>query len=176
VHHPNGTKNQQYGRKIRQGTGIVKQDSTWNVPCRASVQRRAENKKTQSHNPSWFEFSCHSFPETHENSDYILLRIPIEISYSARGEKAIAVAEGPLHCSLPLSRAAITRLQDVRLIRLPRPVKTKRLPIDYAVLQQTYRRMLADDGFVSQADLARHLGVSRVWVSRVLKGIRRKAD
>jgi biotin operon repressor len=36
--------------------------------------------------------------------------------------------------------------------------------------------MLADDGFVSQADLDRHLGVSRVWVSRVLKGIRRKAD
>jgi biotin operon repressor len=36
--------------------------------------------------------------------------------------------------------------------------------------------MLADDGFVSQADLARHLAVSRVWVSRVLKGIRRKAD
>jgi biotin operon repressor len=34
--------------------------------------------------------------------------------------------------------------------------------------------MLADDGFVSQVDLARHLGVSRVWVSRVLKGVKRK--
>jgi biotin operon repressor len=30
-------------------------------------------------------------------------------------------------------------------------------------------------GFTSQAELARHLGVSRVWVNRVLKGIRRKA-
>jgi len=114
-------------------------------------------------------------PETHENSNYILLRIPIEISNSARGEKAIAVAEAPLSSILPLSPDAITRLQDVRLIRLPRPVRAKRLPIDYAVPQQTYRRMLADDGFVSQADLARHLGVSRVWVNRVLKGIKRKA-
>ena len=112
-------------------------------------------------------------PETHENSNYILLRIPIEISSSARGEKAIAVAEGPLHCSLPLSPAAITRLQDVRLIRLPRSARAKKLPIDYVELQQIYRRMLAEGPFSNQTDLARHLGVSRVWVSRVLKGIKR---
>jgi hypothetical protein len=114
-------------------------------------------------------------PETHENSNYILLRIPIEISNSAHGEKAIAVAEGPLHVSLPLSPAAVTRLQDRRLIRLPRPVTAKRLPIDYAALQQIYRRMLAEGPYANQTDLARHLGVSRVWVSRVLKGIKRKA-
>jgi biotin operon repressor len=33
--------------------------------------------------------------------------------------------------------------------------------------------MLAEGGFASQTELARHLGVSRVWVSRVLKGIKR---
>lgn len=110
--------------------------------------------------------------ERHHNSNFLWVRIPIEISNSARGEKAIAVAEGPLHYSLPLSPAAITRLQDARLIRLPRPVKTKRLPIDYAVLQQTYHRMLTEGGFSSRAELARHLGVSRVWVSIVLKGIK----
>jgi biotin operon repressor len=35
--------------------------------------------------------------------------------------------------------------------------------------------MLAEGGFASQTELARHLGVSRVWVSRVLRGIKRKA-
>jgi hypothetical protein len=149
-------------------------NSTWNEPCRGSVQRRAEKTKTQSHNPSWFESSCHSLPETHENSNYILLRILIEISNSARGEKAIAVAQGPLHRSLPLSPAAITRLQDVRLIRLPRSVQAKRLPIDYAALQQSFARMLTEGGFSSRAELAQHLGVSRVWVSRVLKDIKKK--
>jgi len=108
-------------------------------------------------------------PETHENSNYLLLRIPIEISNSARGEKAIAVAESLLHSSLPLSPDAITRLRDRRLIRLPRPVRAKRRPIDYAALQQTYARMLAEGPFSTQTDLARHLGVSRVWVSRVLR-------
>jgi uncharacterized membrane protein len=34
--------------------------------------------------------------------------------------------------------------------------------------------MLTDGGFATQAELARHLGVSRAWVSRVLKGIKRK--
>jgi biotin operon repressor len=61
------------------------------------------------------------------------------------------------------------------MIRLPRSVRAKRLLVDYEALQQTYARMLADGGFASQADLARHLGVSRVWVSRVLKGIRKQA-
>ena len=113
-------------------------------------------------------------PETNENSNFIMLRIPIEISNSAHGEKAIAVAESPLRCSLPLSTAAITRLQDVRLIRLPRPLRAKRVPIDYAELQQTCHRMLAEGPFKSQTELARNLGVSRVWVSRVLNGVKRK--
>jgi hypothetical protein len=128
----------------------------------------------ETRTPKWITRAFVGLRETHENSNYILLRIPIEISNSARGEKAIAVAEAPLPSILPLTPDAITRLQDVRLIRLPRPVKTKRLPIDYAALQITYRRMLADGGFASQADLARHLGVSRVWVSRVLKDIKKK--
>jgi hypothetical protein len=113
--------------------------------------------------------------ETHENSNYILLRIPIEISNSGHGEKAIAVAEAPLSSILPLSPDSITRLQDVRLIRLPRSVKVKKPATDYVELQQVYRRILAEGPYANQADLARHIGVSRVWVSRVLKGIKRKA-
>ena len=120
---------------------------------------------------TWFPWLL----ETHENSNYILLRIPIEISNSARGEKAIAAAEAPLSSILPLSPGAIARLQDARLIRLQQPVRTKKLPTDYAALQQTYRRMLSEGPFSTQTELARNLGVSRVWVSRVLKGIKKRA-
>ena len=135
-------------------------------------ERRKGTSKVQSSNdnkkplvlPRGF-----SLRETHENSNYLLLRIPIEITNSAHGEKAIAVAEAPLSSFLPLSPDAITRLQDARLIRLPRPVRAKRQPIDYAALQQSYRQMIAEGGFASQTELARHLGVSRVWVSKVLK-------
>jgi hypothetical protein len=135
--------------------------------------RKHEDPKPPSSGGSSLQVAW--LPETHENSNYIHLRIPIEISNSARGEKAISVAEGPPSSILPLSPDAITRLQGVRLIHRPRPVKAKRLPIDYGALQQTYRQMLTEGGFASQTELARHLGVSRVWVSRVLKGMRRKA-
>jgi len=86
-----------------------------------------------------------------------------------------AVARRPLRSQKPhslqfsLSLDAISRLQVQRLIRLPRPVRAKRLPIDYAALRQTFARMLAESPFRSQTEHARHLGVTRVWVSRVLK-------
>jgi hypothetical protein len=76
---------------------------------------------------------------------------------------------------LGLDEEAIQGLLQAGLVRL-RPQKPRPKPrIDYAALQQTYSRMLAEGPFFTQSELALHLGVSRVWVSRVLKGIRRKA-
>ncbi len=113
--------------------------------------------------------------ETDENSNYILLRIAIEIGNSAHGERTFSLAEAhPLSSILPLSPDAITRLQGSLLIRPSRLIKDKRYPIDYAALQQSHARMLNEKGISSQAELARHLGVSRVWVSRALKGIHPK--
>lgn len=54
-----------------------------------------------------------------------------------------------------------------------RPQKTHtKTPIDSAALQMTYRRMLAGSSSSNQAEVARHLGISRVWVRKVLKGIK----
>ena len=74
-----------------------------------------------------------------------------------------------------LSDQDIDRLRKTGLVHPPPSTPQPEKWIDYAALQQTYRRMLAESPFSNQADLARHLGVSRVWVSRVLKGIKRKA-
>ena len=78
VHDSRGLKRQQCGGIIREGTAIVKRRV---VP--ASI-------KPQLEKPG--------------NSNDILLRIPIEISNSARGEKSIAVAEAPLSSILSLSQ------------------------------------------------------------------------
>ena len=45
---------------------------------------------------------------------------------------------------------------------------------DYEALKQTYHQLLQSGTFPSLTELARHLGVSQVWVSRVLKGINRE--
>jgi len=85
------------------------------------------------------------------------------------------MSEGILSSILPLSEAAINRLCERNLIRRQRHPIAKRQPIDYAALQQTYGRLLTDGGFSNKAELARYLGVSRVWVSRVLKGITKRS-
>jgi DNA invertase Pin-like site-specific DNA recombinase len=75
---------------------------------------------------------------------------------------------------LGLDEEEIQGLLQAGLVRL-RPQKSRpKERIDYAALQQTYLRTLAEGGFSTQTELARNLGVSRVWVSRVLKGIKRK--
>ena len=115
-----------------------------------------------------------SLRERLENSNFVLVEIPIEIHNLGHGQRLICMDSERLPQELGLNEQAIGSLVQAGLVRL-RPQKPRPTPrIDYAVLQQTYRRMIADDGFVSQADLARHLGVSRVWVSRVLKGIKRE--
>jgi hypothetical protein len=62
------------------------------------------------------------------------------------------------------------RLDELVRLRPQKPRPKER--IDYEALQQTYRRMLVEGPFSNKTELARHLGVSRVWVSRVLKGIK----
>jgi hypothetical protein len=109
-----------------------------------------------------------------ENSNYILLKIPVEIHLFERGLQAIRMDPARLPQMLGLSDQDIERLHQVGLVRVPPPTPRAKERIDYVVLQQTYARMLAEGPFASQAELARHLGARRVWVSRVLKGIRRR--
>jgi len=99
-------------------------------------------------------------------------RIPSVSRNSTTTSEAIAVAEALFSSIPPLSPDGITRLQDGRLIRVPRPFWVKIPPIEYAAPQDTYARMLAEVRFSSQFDLARHLGISDVRGSRVLSGIK----
>jgi len=85
------------------------------------------------------------------------------------------MSERILSSILPLTEAAINRLCERNLIRCQRHPIAKKQPIDYAVLQLTYTRLLTEGGFSNKAELARHLGVSRTWVSRVLKGITKRS-
>lgn len=77
---------------------------------------------------------------------------------------------------LALSDDDISRLCDCGLILPRREMPSQKPKIDYEKLARSYRETMDRMQFVSQSDLARHLGVSRVWVSRVMKGIKRKVN
>ena len=104
-----------------------------------------------------------------ENSNFVLIKIPVEIHNLDHGQQLTSMGSERLPEELGLDEQDIDSLSQAGLVRRrpqkPRPKEW----IDYEALQQTYARMLTDGGFANQADLARHLGVSRVWLSRVLK-------
>ncbi len=112
--------------------------------------------------------------ETHDKSNFLLLRILIEIANSRKGKKSFSISTRYLPSSLAIPQDAIARLREHSLIRELQPTREKKTAIDYEALRQTYRQLLETGPFKTHAELARHLGVSRVWVSRVLKGIKKK--
>jgi hypothetical protein len=65
------------------------------------------------------------------------------------------------------------RLRQAGLVRLLPKTQQPKKRIDYVTLRRAYAQMLAEGLFSSQTELARHLGVSRAWVSVVRKGIKR---
>ena len=105
---------------------------------------------------------------------YLRLRLPVIIRRVQRGEAKLVVNIAKLGEYLALSPENIDRLAAL----LPRPTPDKTRPvrekIDYVALRAQYEQLLLDGTCATKADVARHAGVSRVWVSRVLKGIGRK--
>ena len=77
--------------------------------------------------------------------------------------------------ALGLSESDISRLCDCGLIPPQCKNPSPKPKIDYDKLAASYREIMDRKHFVSQSELAQYVGVSRVWVSRVLKGIKRTA-
>ena len=119
---------------------------------------RPRKKKEGSTSPCSIGLSPHEIwlRERLENSNFILVKVPFEMHLPRHGTQAMNMDPDQLPQVLAVTGQDIERLRQ-------------------AELQQTYARMLGDGLFSSQAELAHHLGVSRVWVSRVLYGVKRNA-
>ena len=103
-----------------------------------------------------------SLRERLENSNFVLVEIPIEIHNLGHGQRLICMDSDRLPQDLGLDEEAIGSLAQAGLVRL-RPQKPQlKERIDYVALQNTYRRMLAEGPFSTQTELACDLGVSRV--------------
>jgi hypothetical protein len=111
-----------------------------------------------------------------EDSNSVLLKISIEIQRLEHGQRLICMDSDRLPEELGLTGDGIESLSLAGLVR-HRPQKPRpKERIDCSALQQCYARMLAEEPFSNQTELALYLGVSRFWVSRVLKGVNSKAS
>ena len=104
----------------------------------------------------------------HGDSNPVSLEIPIVFVNSAEGAQHILIDPVRLPYYLDLSTKEIDSLVQANLmrratIRVPKP------KIDYLQLALSYQEKLASGMIPTIAALARHLGVSRAWVSHVMK-------
>ncbi|MGB5874570.1 MAG: hypothetical protein WBH56_12680, partial [Bacteroidota bacterium] len=160
-------------KRERKGDIVYKLRGDGSIKKEWEEAKKREDPKPPSSGDSSLQVAW--LRERFENSNFTMVKIPIEIHNLGHGEKLTCMDSGRLPAELGLADHDILSLSERGLIR-PRPQKPhQKNRIDHTALRQTYHKMLNDGGFSSQAALARHLGVSRVWVSRVLKGIRKKA-
>jgi len=142
---------------------------------RSGKGRKKKDTGNRVNVPFSFSIPCVAWlRERLENSNFVLLRMPIKIHLFQRGLQGICMDPSRLPELLGLCDQDIERLRQAGLAHLQPPTPQPKKRIDYVTLPRAYARMLAEGPFSSQTELARHLGVSRVWVSRVLKEIRKR--
>jgi hypothetical protein len=97
-----------------------------------------------------------------------MFEIPIIFINNNKGAKHIVIDRTRLPYFLSLSQTDIIGLREVGLIQPEARAKIPKMKIDYPSLAQEYRQLLSSGVCKDRADIARLLGVSRAWVSKVM--------
>jgi hypothetical protein len=106
-------------------------------------------------------------------SNFFILNIPVNIGNMACGEKILTVDGSFVSEYLMMSDEDIRRL--TRFFSIPRklePVKSV-AKMDRHSLAIRYRELIDQEYVKNKADLAQHLGVSRVWITKVMSELKR---
>ena len=114
--------------------------------------------------------------EVREQDLYLRFRLPVIVRRVKRGKAKLVVNSARLGEFLALSPEDIGRMAPLLSGPLPEKTHPTRMKIDYVALRTQYQQLLSDGTCATKAEVGRHLGVSRVWVSRVLKGINRNTS
>jgi len=102
-----------------------------------------------------------------------MVEIPIIFTNIRKGAKHIFMNPTRLPYYLSLQQSDVTTLQRDELVQPELPVKIIKPKIDYPSLAQSYRQKIENGSFATRADLARSIGVSSAWISKVLNRLDR---
>jgi len=107
-----------------------------------------------------------------ENSKILYVKLPIFLHNGGRGEKILVINPARIHNYLDMPPKEVKKLTDSFVYPKEKDKRAKRHRQDLVALRQLYNEMLETGKFKNRADLARHFGVSRAWITTVLrKGI-----
>jgi hypothetical protein len=106
------------------------------------------------------------------NSKNFTVILPIFTHKTLHGEKIIAVDPNEVQKYLDLTSEDISRLTRRFLYPKPQPSRLKRMLLDRRALAEEYRKLIDSGVCRNQADVARHFGVSRAWVTKIMNTLK----
>lgn len=154
-----GQKTGEITFKLR-GDGSVKKN--WN---------EAKETKEDSSTPSSGGLSPHVawLPVNRRFTNSTTITLPIVAKTRKFGEQRMAVDFSRLADFLPLPEIAVNRLRAVFEILDKDRIKKNKERLNLPLLAQQYQELLTNGTCNNLSDIARHFGVSRVWIHKVMK-------
>ena len=108
-----------------------------------------------------------------ESSNFLILKIPVIIEKLACGERRGTVDRKSVIKYFKMSDEEIYRLTKYFSIPGKLEVAQTSEQIDRQSRAIKYKELIDGGYFRNQADLARHIGVSRAWITKVMNELKR---
>lgn len=96
------------------------------------------------------------------------MKLPIFLHNGGRGEKILVIDPARIHNYLDMPPEEVKKLTDSFVYPREKDIRTKRIKQDLDGLRHLYNDLLSTGKYKNRADLARHFGVSRAWISIVM--------
>jgi len=88
---------------------------------------------------------------------------------SRYGAKVLVIDPSRIHNYLDISPEAVKKLTESFVYPKVKEAPEKRKRLDLEAMTETYREMLDSGEFKNKAALAKHFGVSRAWITKVMR-------
>jgi len=102
----------------------------------------------------------------------LTIKLPFSIKNSTRGHKVLIIDTKRIKDFVKISASTIKRLTDYFEVETFNERRKIRKKIDRIKLAKEYRLLLEKGVYKNQAELARGIGVSRVWITKVINTLK----
>ena len=115
-----------------------------------------------------FDSPCHSLRGKHQESNFLKFEIPIVLVNNDKGARHIVINSTRFHYFLDLKEPDVETLKRAGLMETSSAKTNLKSRINYDALASEYKHKIESGEFSNRSALARSLGVSRAWVTKVM--------
>ena len=113
-----------------------------------------------------------SFPDPANSSKHFTLNLPVFQHKTRYGERIIAVDPNEVKKYLDLNDEDVARLTRRFIYPTQSHSRLKNIVLDRKALAEKYQELIQSGLVNNQAELSRHLGVSRAWITKIMNTLK----